>query len=288
MKISIRSPAGLPMAPDLALHGPGRASAGAGVELVRDMVGARQRQEALSLPLDTGAALTPHQGYELQALHAQSVLSGVGGSVIGTRIRACDMAGLAAMGLSGPMRGPLFSSSTHRSPATLRRADLLTCRIELAIAVRLREEIGGHPYLPGRDVLLHAIDAVLPAIDVIDSRLTEHDRRPLPMMLADLCYGGAWVHGDSVTDWQDLELSALRPKLYASGREVRASSGAPGGIDPLQALSLLVADLGREGRTLRAGDIVSVGPCTLAYEASAGEVLRGDFGPLGEVELRLV
>lgn len=276
------------MAPDPVLHGPGRAASGGTEALVRGMLDARQRGEALDLPLDAGAAWTPLQGYELQALHAHSVLSTCGGRVTGMRIRARDMAGLAALGLSGPMRGPLFSASTHRSPATLRRSELMVCRIELAIAVRLREEIGGHPYLPGRDVLLHAIDAVLPAIDVIDSRLTEHEQRPLPMMLADLCYGGAWVHGEAVTDWQDLDLAALRPKLYASGAEVRASTGAPGGVDPLQALSLLVADLGREGRTLRAGEIVSVGPCTIGYEPAAGEVLRGDFGPLGEVELRLV
>jgi 2-keto-4-pentenoate hydratase len=276
------------MAPDFAVQGAGTASAGGGHELVRDMLVARQRQQALALPLDAGAALTPLQGYELQALHSRSVLSTLGGKVIGTRIRARDMASLAALGLSGPMHGPLFSSSTHRSPATLRRSDFLACRIELAIAVRLREEIGGHPYLPGRDVLLHAIDAVLPAIDVLDSRLTEHEQRPLPMMLADLCYGGAWVHGEAVTDWQDLDLAALKPMLYASGGEVPASAAAGASVDPLQALSLLVADLGREGRTLRAGDIVSVGPCTAAYQAHAGEVLRGDFGPLGEVELRLV
>lgn len=288
MTPSTGTPASTPMAPDLVLHGAGAAQAGPGDALVRDLLGARQRQQALALPLDAGAALTPHQGYELQALHAQSVLSTVGGQAIGTRLRSRDMASLAALGLSGPMRGPLFSSSTHRSPALLRRSDFLACRIELAIAVRLREEIGGHPYLPGRDVLLHAIDAVLPAIDVLDSRLTEHEQRPLPMMLADLCYGGAWVHGEPVTDWQDLDLAALKPRLYVSGRAVDASAGVPGGIDPLQALSLLVADLGREGRTLRAGEIVSVGPCTTAYEAQAGDVLRGDFGPLGEVELRLV
>jgi 2-keto-4-pentenoate hydratase len=278
-------PACEPMAPDLALSGAGLASAGA--ELVRGMLGARQTQQAWALPLETGAALTLQQGYELQALHAQSLLASLGGRVIGTRIGARDMAGLAALGLSGPMRGPVFSATAYRSPATLPRAGQLACRIELAIAVRLREDIGGHPYLPGPDVLQHAIDAVLPAIDVVDSRLTEHERRPLPMVLADLCYGGAWVYGDAVRDWQDLDLATLKPRLFADGREVRASGGAPAGCDPLQALSQLVADLGRDGQGLRAGDIVSVGPCTAPYPASAGEVLRADFGPLGEVELRL-
>ena len=275
------------MAPDVVVHGPDLAGASGGEGLVHGMLGARHRQQPLDLPLDAGAVLTPHQGYELQALHAQTLLSSLGGRVIGTRIGARDMASLAALGLGGPMRGPIFSATARRSPATLPRTDFLVCRIELAIAVRLREDIGGHPYLPGRDVLLHAIDAMLPAIDVVDSRLTQHEHRPLPIVLADLCYGGAWVHGEPVTDWQDLDLSALKLRLSASGREVRASAGIPGGVDPLQALSLLVADLGRDGRVLRAGEIVSMGPYTAAYEARAGELLCADFGPLGEVELRL-
>jgi 2-keto-4-pentenoate hydratase len=274
-----------PTAPDLALHGAGLDIAGE--DLVRGMLGARQTQQALALPLEAGATLTAQQGYELQALHAQSLLSSLGGRVIGMRIGARDMASLAALGLSGPMRGPIFSATAHRSPAALPRSGQMACRIELAIAVRMREEIGGHPYLPGRDVLMHAIDAVLPAIDVADSRLTEHERRPLPVVLADLCYGGAWVHGEPVHDWQDLDLTALKPRLFANGREVRASADGPCGFDPLQALSLLVADLGRDGQVLRAGEMVSVGPCTLAYAAGAGEALRADFGALGEVELRL-
>jgi 2-keto-4-pentenoate hydratase len=273
------------MAPDVALPGSGLANAGE--DLVRGMLGARQKQQALALPLEAGATLTAQQGYELQALHAQSLLSSLGGRVIGMRIGARDMAGLAALGLSGPMRGPIFSATAHRSPAALPRSGQLACRIELAIALRLRDEIGGHPYLPGRDVLMHAIDAVLPAIDVADSRLTEHERRPLPMVLADLCYGGAWVCGEPVRDWQDLDLTALKPCLFANGHRVDASGGTPGGFDPLQVLSLLVADLGRDGQVLHAGDIVSVGPCTAAYAAGAGEALRADFGPLGEVELRL-
>jgi 2-oxo-hept-3-ene-1,7-dioate hydratase len=283
MSIRPAFPSRRPLSPELALHGPGWPGAAGGEALARDMLGARQRRQPLALPLDSGADLTPQQGYELQALHAQSVLASIGGRLLGTRIGARDMASLAALGLSGPMRGPLFSATAHRSPATLPRAEHLVCRIELAIAVRLREDVGGHPYLPGRDVLQHAIGAVLPAIDVLDSRLTQHEQRPLSMVLADLCYGGAWVHGEAVTDWQDLDLAGLKPRLFSDGRDVRAGTG----VDPLHALSLLVADLGREGRSLRAGEIVSVGPCTAAYAASAGESLRADFGPLGEVELRL-
>jgi 2-keto-4-pentenoate hydratase len=272
-----------PLVPDLVLQA--QDPAALDEELVRDMLGARQRRQALALPPEAGAALTPRQGYELQALHARSLLSSLGGRVIGMRIGARDMTALAALGLSGPMRGPIFSATAHASPASLPRAGQLACRVELAIAVRLREEIGGHPYLPGRDVLLHAIDAVLPAIDVADSRLTDTERRPLPLVLADLCNAGAWVHGEAVHDWQDLDLAALKPRLFADGREVAGDGATQGSIDPLQALSLLVADLGRDGQVLRAGEIVSVGPCSAAYSANAGETLEADFGPLGRVRL---
>mgnify|MGYP003704732277 CR=1 FL=1 len=56
--------------------------------------------------------------------------------------------------------------------------------------------------------------------------------------------------------------------------------------DPLDILELLVADLGRSGGLLRAGQVVSCGSYTPVHNARAGESLVADFGALGEVALR--
>ena len=55
---------------------------------------------------------------------------------------------------------------------------------------------------------------------------------------------------------------------------------------PLAALAWLANELPRYGLSLRAGDYVSTGLTTAIYLAQPGDHLRGDFGPLGQVEVR--
>ena len=43
--------------------------------------------------------------------------------------------------------------------------------------------------------------------------------------------------------------------------------------------------LGRLGRGLKAGDLISTGTCAEIYHAEAGERIRAEFGPVGSIEL---
>lgn len=255
-------------------------------DLVRDFMQARTSRKPIPVPAGIrGWGVT--EGEALQQLHVQAMLAHYGGHVIGTKLGGGDMATLAALGMSGPFKGPIFSAFAHASPARLRRDGFFACVVEAEIAVRLGEDIGGHPYLPERDVLMHAIEAVLPSIEVADSRFTDFMNLPPAAILADAGFAGAWIHGTPVTDWNDIDLPALQVRLLSGGEEVRTGSGSRVMGDPLHALSLLVADLGRDGRKLRAGQVVSTGTCTLPYMAKAGETLVADFGPLGQVSLTL-
>ena len=57
--------------------------------------------------------------------------------------------------------------------------------------------------------------------------------------------------------------------------------------DPLHALALAIADMGREGRAIKAGDVVSTGTCTVPLVVSGTASVVADFGPLGQVALEL-
>jgi 2-keto-4-pentenoate hydratase len=255
-------------------------------DIVRALMQARTTRTPVPVP-EGMARYAPADGERIQQLHVQAMLAQYGGHVIGTKLGGGDMATLAALGMSGPFKGPIFSAFAHASPARLRRDGFFACVVEAEIAVRLGEDIGGHPYLPERDVLVHAIEAIVPSIEIADSRFADFMNLPPAAILADAGFAGAWVHGTPVTDWRDLDLPALQVLLLSGGEEVRSGSGSRVMGDPLHALSLLVADLGRDGRKLRAGQVVSTGTCTLPYMGKAGESIVADFGPLGRVSLVL-
>lgn len=257
----------------------------AGAEIVRCLMAAREERRPTELPIALQAGVAAADAYELQQLHTRAMLSRFGGRVLGTKLGGGDMAAMAALGLSGPIRGPIFSAFTHDSPARLRRDDFLVCAVEAEIAVLICDDIGGHPDLPERDVLVRAVGALIPSFEIADSRLADHDKCPAAAILADLGCAGAWVRGAAVSDWQDIDLRALPVRLLANGVEVRSGIGSRAMGDPLEALSVMVADLGRDGRKLRAGEVVSTGTCTVPYFARSGESLVADFGPLGQVML---
>jgi len=225
--------------------------------------------------------------YALQQRHADALCLREGGRTIGIKLGGTTPAMLQALGLDTPFIGPLLSTRAAASPARLRRADFRVCAIEAEIAVRIGKRIDPSSGLPDRDTLLAAIDAVMPAIEVADSRLANFAAMPATAIIADLGYAGAWVYGADCADWRSLDLRNIAVKLVADGATVREGAGHLVLGDPLRALSLAVADLARRGQCLEPGTVVTTGSCTPPWLAAGPAHLCADFGPLGQVTLRL-
>lgn len=249
--------------------------------LVRSLVQARQ--ESRPAPVPEPIPLT--QAYDIQRAHAAEILSRFGGRIAGHKLGATNAKAFAALGIDSPFLGPIFSAFTWVSPARIQRADFLICIIEAEIGMSFRTDFGGDGALPTRDALMDAIDSVFPAIEVADSRYQDWATAPVSAIVSDLGYAGGWVRGDPCPRWRELDLSAVAVRLEADGAEVRSGSGAAVLGDPWHALSLAIADLGRQGRKLRAGEVVSTGTCTVPLVVSGPVSLVADFGPLGRVEL---
>jgi 2-keto-4-pentenoate hydratase len=256
-------------------------------DLVGRFMRARLERTPFAVPEEIRQGLPLPDAFQLQGQHECKVLSNYRGEVTGFKLGGTDMKALAAMGMPGPLRGPIFSAFTHSSPARLRRRDFFVCAVEAEIAVRVGKDIGGQPCLLEREELLAAIDGVMPAIEIADSRYSDYATAPATAILADAGFAGAFVPGAEAIQWKSIDLVSLPVRLRVNGSEVRTGTGGRVMGDPLQALNLLVQDLGRVGRKLRAGQVVSTGACTPPYLAQAGDDIEADFGVLGLVKLRL-
>jgi 2-keto-4-pentenoate hydratase len=264
-----------------------QASAADAASLARQLVQARVDRTPIPIPAQLSGGSGAGIGFDVQRHHERETISRYGGSTLGLKLGGGDLKALAAMGLTGPLRGPIFSAMAQHSPAILRREDFFVCAVEPEIAVRLAKDVGGHPYLLGPEVLAPAIDAVFPALEVADSRYSDFAGAGPAAILADGCFAGAFISGANIRDWQDIDLAGVAVRLSSSGQEVRTGGGARVMGHPLHALSLAIADLGRTGQKLRAGQVVSLGACTPPYLGKAGEVLVADFGVLGRVQVTL-
>ena len=84
------------------------------------------------------------------------------------------------------------------------------------------------------------------------------------------------------------ELSGHECSLVINGEERARGDGARALGDPLNVLVWLANHLARRGITLEAGEVVTTGTCTGLEHVYAGDVIVGDFGALGRVEVELM
>jgi 2-keto-4-pentenoate hydratase len=246
---------------------------------------------ASGMPVDwpdrAAESLTLRQAQDLQEACVQGLLMRHGGSVLGLKIGGTTAAALQALQLDTPFTGPILSAWRQHSPAQWPRTQFRVCAVEAEIGLRLGRDLGGSAQMPSRETMLEAIDQVFPAIEVADSRLANWATAPACAIVADLGFAGAWVQGDPCERWREHDLRTLAVSLSYNGSQVRTGSGAMVLGDPLQALGLVVADLGRRGQRLRAGTLVTTGTCTLPWPAPGPGLIVADFGPLGQATLTL-
>lgn len=192
----------------------------------------------------------------------------------------------AMCGIDTPVAGVVLGDRVHASGVHLDRADHGRFGIEFEIAVRI-----GHCLSPGdRPFTLAdveaAVDAVAPAIEIVDDRHCDYVSLDVCSLVADNAWNAGIVLGDFRSPWPELadvtgEVSVDRAGVVHRGRG-RDVLG-----HPLLPVVWLANHLAAEGASLLAGEVVLTGSMvTTKFPAGPGHY-RFDVSGLGAVELTL-
>jgi 2-keto-4-pentenoate hydratase len=218
----------------------------------------------------------------------QRVVAGllpVGGRRIGYKGACTSPIAQAALEIDGPLFGQLMSHSSRPSGSTLAASDFVHRVIEAEFALRMGADAipqaGGHTI----ESIAACIDAVIPAIEVVDYRYVAWTIGAL-QVAADNAIHGAWVYGQPVTDWRALDLAAAGVTVRRNGDVVTTGSGAAVLGHPLAVVAWLADELPRFDMQLRAGDVVTTGVTTDVFEATAGDEIEAVFEGIGSVSVR--
>jgi len=186
-----------------------------------------------------------------------------------------------------PHCAPLPASGIHASGVTLTGPAWGWRCIEVEVAFRLGRDLDPQGRLLAPAELAHAFDAVLPAIEVVESRLLEgHIADPLAQ-LADLqCHGALVLGSPSALPSAQVDLRTLEASLRFNGALAAHTHGGNPAQDVWRLLSWLALHCAQRGQPLRAGQIVTTGSCTGMLNAPLGLPVRGDVTGVGAVELR--
>lgn len=249
-------------------------------DAARLLVASRRRQE--SVP-GLAQVVSFDDAYAVQA----AFRSLWGDAVIGHKVGCSSEQSQRLVNSPGPIAGSLFREALWHQPATISARKFFVAGVEAEFGFRLGADLPARSMPYGREEVSAAVDAVVPLIEICDTRLSEWRTRRIEEITADNAFNGGVVVGKPFEGWRSLDLASHVVTLSIDGERKGEGTGALVLGHPLIALTWLANDLSRRGDGLRAGELVAAGTCTGLHLASAGSAVMADFGPaLGRVEIR--
>lgn len=130
--------------------------------------------------------------------------------------------------------------------------------------------------------LIRAVDHVLPAIEIVDSRIAGWDISIVDTV-ADNASSGLFVLGTTPRRLADVDLRLCGMVLEHAGEPVSVGAGAACLGNPLHALEWLAGTMARAGDPLRAGDVVLSGALGPMVPVTPGAAYEARISGLGSV-----
>lgn len=218
--------------------------------------------------------------YEVQRRIA-AARSGAGARVAGAKIGLTAPVVQQQFGVFQPDFGVLFDDMVHAHAEPLELGRFLQPRVEGEIAFVLGHDLDR----PGATVadVLRATDFVLPAIEIVDSRIAGWDLA-ITDTVADNASSGAVVLGTTPYPLSGLDLSRVGMVLQRDGEPVSFGAGHACLGSPVVAVAWLAREMARRGQPLRAGDVVMSGALGPMVPVTGPGRYRLALDGLGEVE----
>jgi 2-oxo-3-hexenedioate decarboxylase len=220
--------------------------------------------------------------YEAQSFVVEHRLR-AGERPLGTKLGMTSAVKRRALGIDEPAYGHLTSGMVLAHGAPVRLDELIDPRAEPEIALVLGKRIEGPVTIAGA---LDAVDAVLAAIEIVDTRYASAFR-PADSV-ADNLGAARVVLGTTARRPADLEeLGVLGCVFRWRGGIDTATGGAAMG-HPAAALAWLASALAGRGEALDAGSVVLTGGLTSSVRLRTHGLVTAEFDGLGPVQVRAV
>jgi 2-oxo-3-hexenedioate decarboxylase/2-keto-4-pentenoate hydratase len=248
-----------------------------------EIIAAARRSRTPLAPLPPGIApRTEADGYRIQeALRA--LLAADLGPPAGYKIGCTSAVMQQYLGIPHPCGGSVFTSGVHAGGVSLQHGDFVRVGVECEIAVRLGRDLEPSQAPFTAESVAAAIEAYLPAIEIVDDRYADWQTLGAPTLVADDFFAAACVLGKPVARSAAPDLLGVIGRAVVNGAEVARGTGADVLGHPHNALAWLANHLAADGKGLRAGEIVLTGSLVKTLWLAAGDRVTMELTGLGNV-----
>ena len=241
----------------------------------------RDRAPILALT-DEHPDLTVEDAYAIQTINIDRRVS-EGRLIRGRKVGLTSAPMQQLLGVDEPDFGVLLDDMFIEDGDAIPMDTLLQPRVEAELAFIMEDDLAG----PGVTTsnALAAIAGALPAIEIVDSRVTDWKIK-LADTIADNASSGRLVVGGKLTPVAGLDLRLVGVAVSRNGQVVDTGAGAAALGNPARCVAWLANKLAGFGTALHAGDVVLPGAVHKMIPVEPGDVFRAEFAHLGAVTAR--
>lgn len=220
--------------------------------------------------------------YAIQSVNITRRIS-AGAHIRGRKVGLTSEPMQRLLGVDEPDYGVILDDMLIEDGDAIPRSRLIQPRIEAEMAFVMERDLAG----PGVSAAtaLTAIAGVLPAVEIVDSRVADW-RIKLIDTVADNASSGLLVLGGTLHRVTDIDLRLLGVVVTRAGKLLDTGAGAAALGNPARCVAWLANKLATFGDSLRAGDVVLPGAVHKMVPVNPGDVFRAEFAHLGAVTVR--
>ena len=250
-------------------------------ELAADLAQAERSREPIA-PLTSGHPdIDVVDAYEIQLINIRQRVA-EGARVVGHKVGLSSKAMQQMMGVDEPDYGHLLDEMQVFEDTPVKAATYLYPRVEVEVGFILAADLPGARCT--EDDVLAATEALVPSIELIDTRITDW-KIALCDTIADNASSAGFVLGSARVSPSDVDVKAIDATLTRNGEVVAEGRSDAVLGNPVTAVAWLARKVENFGVRLKKGDIVLPGSCTRAIDVHAGDKFVADFAGLGAVRL---
>ncbi|MEO6204071.1 MAG: 2-keto-4-pentenoate hydratase [Mycobacteriales bacterium] len=245
---------------------------------------AEETRQPVPPVIDTHPDIDVVDAYEIQLRNIRRRID-AGATVLGHKVGLSSLAMQQMMGVDEPDYGHLLDDMLLSEDQPVQAGRFLLPRVEVEVGFVLGADLPGEGCTV--DDVLRATDYVVPAIELIDSRIADW-KIGLFDTIADNASSAGLVLGRERRKPDELDLTAIEATLSRNGEQVATGTSDAVLGNPAIAVAWLAQKVASFGVRLKAGHVILPGSCTRAYDVTAGDSVVATFAGLGTVSVAFV
>lgn len=208
-----------------------------------------------------------------------------GRRLVGRKIGLTSKVMQEATGITEPDYGAIFADMVYENGSEIEYGAFSNVRIEMELAFVLKDRLAG-PHVSIFDVL-RATEYVVPALEILSSRL-EMEGRTIVDTIADNAAMGGMVYGGNPVAPDAVDLRWVSALLYRN--QTLEDTGVAAAIlnHPAMGVAWLANKLHAHGTALEPGEIILAGSFTKPMWVHQGDTVHADYGDLGAITCRFI